>query len=83
MTSNPLRKPPDERLRYLAETVLAEADLLRGTDARTLAAMASQVVVVVEALRTPRATVRAAFDELQGCPAVVSLLDHAASGVPA
>ncbi|MFZ4649370.1 MAG: CpsD/CapB family tyrosine-protein kinase [Rubrivivax sp.] len=57
--------------------------LLRGTDARTLAAMASQVVVVVEALRTPRATVRAAFDELQGCPAVVSLLDHAASGVPA
>ena len=37
MTSNPLRKPPDERLRYLAETVLAEADLLRGTDARLFA----------------------------------------------
>ena len=57
--------------------------LLQGSDARTLASLASQVVVVVEALRTPRATVRAAFDELQGCPAVVSLLNHAASGVPA
>ena len=34
MTSNPLRKPPDERLRFLAETVLAEAALLMSTDAR-------------------------------------------------
>jgi hypothetical protein len=34
MTPNPLRKPPDERLRFLAETVLAEAALLMSTDAR-------------------------------------------------
>lgn len=34
MTPNPLRKPPDERLRFLAETVLAEAALLTSTDAR-------------------------------------------------
>ncbi len=34
MTSNPLRKPPDERLRFLVETVLAESALLLSTDAR-------------------------------------------------
>lgn len=34
MNSNPLRKPPDERLRFLAETVLSEADLLLSTDGR-------------------------------------------------
>jgi hypothetical protein len=34
MRLNPLRKPPDERLRFLVETVLAEAELLRGTDER-------------------------------------------------
>jgi receptor protein-tyrosine kinase len=63
--------------------VIDAPPLLQGTDARTLAALASQVVVVVEALRTPRAAVRAAFDELQGCPAVVSLLNHAGPGAPA
>ena len=38
MTPNPLRKPPDERLRFLAETVLAEAALLMSTDARLFSA---------------------------------------------
>jgi hypothetical protein len=37
MKSNPLRKSPDERLRFLAETVLAEAELLQGTDTRLFA----------------------------------------------
>ncbi len=39
MTSiNALRHPPGAKLRFLAETVLAEADLLRITDGRLFAA---------------------------------------------
>lgn len=34
MTLNTLRKPPDDRLRFLVETVLAEAALLLSTDVR-------------------------------------------------
>lgn len=37
MTANPLRTPPDERLRFLVETVLAEASLLESTDIRLFA----------------------------------------------
>lgn len=37
-TTNPLRQPPGDKLRFLAETVLAEADLLRVTDGRLFAA---------------------------------------------
>lgn len=37
MTDNPLRPPPDDRLRFLVETVLAEAMLLSGTDRRLFA----------------------------------------------
>lgn len=35
---NPLRQPPGDKLRFLAETVLAEAALLRITDGRLFAA---------------------------------------------
>ena len=35
---NPLRQPPGDKLRFLAETVLAEASLLRITDGRLFAA---------------------------------------------
>lgn len=38
ITTNPLRQPPGDKLRFLAETVLAEADLLRITDGRLFAA---------------------------------------------
>ena len=34
MTTNPLLRPPDERWRFLAQTVMAEAALLTRTDAR-------------------------------------------------
>lgn len=37
MTGNPLRPPPDNRLRFLVETVLAEATLLSVTDGRLFA----------------------------------------------
>ena len=37
MTDHPLRPPPDDRLRFLVETVLAEAALLSGTDRRLFA----------------------------------------------
>ena len=37
MSDTPLRSPPDERLRFLAETVLAEATLLCETDGRLFA----------------------------------------------
>lgn len=36
-TTNALRPPPGDKLRFLAETVLAEADLLRITDGRLFA----------------------------------------------
>lgn len=35
---NPLRRPPGDKLRFLAETVLAEVALLRITDGRLFAA---------------------------------------------
>lgn len=37
MSTNPLKTPPDERLRFLVETVLAESALLQGTDDRPAA----------------------------------------------
>ena len=37
ITTNPLRQPPGDKLRFLAETVLAAADLLRITDGRLFA----------------------------------------------
>ena len=37
MSTNPLKTPPDERLRFLVETVLAESALLQSTDDRLFA----------------------------------------------
>jgi receptor protein-tyrosine kinase len=50
--------------------------LLRSADAGALAALATQVVVVVAAQRTPRAQVRQAFAMLDGALPVVALLNH-------
>jgi len=37
MSTNPLKTQPDERLRFLVETVLAESALLQSTDDRLFA----------------------------------------------
>lgn len=50
--------------------------LLRSADAAALAALATQVVVVVAAQRTPRPLVQQAFASLDGGPPVVALLNH-------
>lgn len=50
--------------------------LLRSADAGALAALATQVVVVVAAQRTPRPLVQQAFASLEGGPPVVALLNH-------
>jgi protein-tyrosine kinase len=54
--------------------------LLRSPDAGALAALATQVVVVVAAQRTPRAQVRQAFAMLDGALPVVALLNHLPAG---
>lgn len=51
--------------------------LLMTNEAKVLASRVGQVVLVVEASRTPRSVVAAAFNELQKCPAVMSLLNKA------
>lgn len=55
--------------------------LLRSADAGALAALATQVVVVVAAQRTPRPLVQQAFATLEGDPPVVALLNHLPDGV--
>lgn len=50
--------------------------LLRSADAGALAALATQVVVVVAAQRTPLPLVQRAFSSLEGGPPVVALLNH-------
>jgi len=50
--------------------------LLRSADAAALAALATQVVVVVAAQRTPRPLVQQAFASLEGGAPVVALLNH-------
>jgi receptor protein-tyrosine kinase len=54
--------------------------LLRSADAGALAALATQVVVVVAAQRTPRPVVQQAFASLEGGPPVVALLNHLPDG---
>ena len=54
--------------------------LLRSADAGALAALATQVVVVVAAQRTPRAQVRQAFAMLDHTLPVVALLNHLPAG---
>jgi len=55
--------------------------LLRSADAGALAALASQVVVVVAAQRTPRPLVQQAFAALEGGPPAVALLNHLPAGI--
>lgn len=54
--------------------------LLRSADAGALATLATQVVVVVSAQRTPRPLVQQAFASLQAGPPVVALLNHLPAG---
>ena len=54
--------------------------LLRSADAAALAALATQVVVVVAAQRTPAPLVQQAFASLEGGPPVVALLNHLPEG---
>ena len=54
--------------------------LLRSADAGALAALATQVVVVVAAQRTPRPLVQQAFAALEGGPPAVALLNHLPAG---
>lgn len=54
--------------------------LLRSADAGALAALATQVVVVVAAQRTPRPVVQQAFATLEGGPPAVALLNHLPDG---
>jgi receptor protein-tyrosine kinase len=49
--------------------------LLTTTEAAILAPMVGQIVVVVEAQRTPRRSVEQAFAALGGCPVVLSVLN--------
>lgn len=49
--------------------------LLLTTESAVLAAKVGQVVMVVEASKTPRNVVREAFDALSGCPLVLSVLN--------
>lgn len=54
--------------------------LLSSADAAALASLATQVVVVVAAHRTPRPQVQQAFASLEGGPPVVALLNHLPMG---
>lgn len=55
--------------------------LLPSTESRVLATHVGQVVVIVEADTTPRATVARAFATLEACPVVMSVLNKCRSKV--
>lgn len=55
--------------------VIDSPPLLVTTESRALAESAGQVVFVVEADRTPRAEIVRAFETLQSCPIVLSVLN--------
>ena len=53
--------------------------LLPSTESRVLATHMGQIVVVVEADRTPKASVAQAFATLEACPVVMSVLNKCSS----
>jgi exopolysaccharide/PEP-CTERM locus tyrosine autokinase len=57
--------------------IIDSPPLLVTTEARALAERAGQVILVVEANRTPREQVLQAFDALSHCPIVMSVLNKA------
>jgi protein-tyrosine kinase len=57
--------------------IIDSPPLLVTTESRVLAERAGQVVLVVEANRTPREQVLQAFDALSNCPIVMSVLNKA------
>lgn len=69
---------------YADHIVIFDAPpLLLTTESAALASKVGQVVVVVEAARTPRKSVEQAFAALRGCPLVMSVLnksDESAEG---
>jgi receptor protein-tyrosine kinase len=61
---------------YADHIVIFDAPpLLLTTESAVLATKVGQVVMVVEALKTPRKVVREAFDALSDCPLVLSVLN--------
>lgn len=61
---------------YADHVVIFDAPpLLLTTESSVLASKVGQVVVIVEASRTPRDTVRQAFAALSNCPVVLSVLN--------
>ena len=55
--------------------------LLSTTEARVLASQMGQVLMVVEAMRTPAATVRAALATIANCPVRLAMLNKGAPAV--
>jgi len=53
--------------------------LLGSTESRVLAALMGQVVVVIEADRTPQRSVMDALATLESCPVVMTLLNKAST----
>ena len=63
--------------KYADRVIVFDAPpLLLTTEARVLASRVGQVVVVVEAARTPRNTVAQAFAAIENCPHVMSVLNR-------
>jgi receptor protein-tyrosine kinase len=64
--------------RFPGHVVIFDAPpLLVTNEAKVLAAHVGQVLLVVEASRTPRESVELAFDSLEECPVVMSVLNRA------
>ena len=73
----------DLAVRYRDHVVIFDAPpLLVTSEAKVLASRVGQVLVVVEASRTPRAAVERAFVTLQQCPTVMSLLNKGDKPAP-
>ncbi|MEW6097645.1 MAG: XrtA-associated tyrosine autokinase [Pseudomonadota bacterium] len=66
----------DMATRYADRVIVFDAPpLLATTESRVLASRAGQVVMVVEAGRTPQASVIQAFAAVESCPVVMSVLN--------
>jgi exopolysaccharide/PEP-CTERM locus tyrosine autokinase len=62
--------------RYQDRVLVFDAPpLLSSTESRVLATHMGQVVLVVEADRTPQATVKSALDTIEACPVVMTVLN--------
>jgi receptor protein-tyrosine kinase len=71
----------DLAFRYPDRIVVFDAPpLLMSNEARVLASIMGQIVVVVEAGRTTQSTVREALAAVEGCPVVMTLLNKTRPG---